>query len=271
MFDKRLVRFTEIVILSLICGLIPSAFGQTAEEIVATVNARDEGITQVREANVTLKDKSGKTREQVIRVYRKYYDDEKRTVIFYLEPANVKDTGFLTFDYPAIDKEDDQWLYLPAMRKVRRISASNKGDYFLGTDLTYDDLKRDSKVSAHEYNWTLKGKETVAGKECHVVEGIPKNDQIADELGYSKGVIYIDPGSNVILRYDYWDVNGNPLKRIENKDIEQIDGIWTTGRIEVTNHKTGHSTVLDFTSTSYTEPIDDALFSDRALLRGAPR
>jgi hypothetical protein len=252
------------------CWIAP-AYAQTADEIIATVNSRDEGITQIRNANLTLKDKSGKTREQVIRVYRKYYDNEKRTVIFYLEPANVKDTGFLTFDYPEAGKEDDQWLYLPAMRKVRRISASNKGDYFLGTDLTYDDLKRDSKVSDHEYTWTLKGTETVAGVTCHVLEGTPKSETIADELGYGKGVIYVDPATWLILRYDYWDVNGNQLKRIENKNVEQIDGIWTTNRIEVTNHKTGHATVLDFTTTTYSEPIDDELFSDRALLRGAPR
>lgn len=255
----------------LIAVAVSAADAQSADEIIASVNARDEGITQIREANLTLRDKSGKTRDQVIRVYRKYYDDEKRTVIFYLEPANVKDTGFLTFDYPEADKDDDQWLYLPAMRKVRRISASNKGDYFLGTDLTYDDLKRDAKVSAHEYTWTAKGTETVAGKECHVVEGIPKTDDIAEELGYGKAVIYVDPASNMILQYDYWDMNGNSLKRIENQNIEQIDGIWTSNRIEVTNHKTGHGSILEFTSTTYSEPIDDGLFSDRALLRGAPR
>lgn len=255
----------------LLGGIASVAAAQSADEIIASVNARDEGIAQTREANLTLTDKSGKSREQVIRVYRKYYGDEKRTVIFYLEPANVKDTGFLTFDYPEADKEDDQWLYLPAMRKVRRISASNKGDYFLGTDLTYDDLKRDAKISAHEYTWTLNGTDTVAGAECHVLEGAPKSEQISEELGYSKAVIYVDPANWMIRRYDYWDVNGNNLKRIENQAIEQIDGIWTNNRVEVNNHKTGHSTVLEFTSTSYADPIDDELFSDRALLRGAPR
>lgn len=252
------------------CLALP-AFAQTADEILADVNGRDEGITQIRDANLTLTDKNGKTRNQVVRVYRKYYGEEKRTVIFYLEPANVKDTGFLTFDYPEVDKEDDQWLYLPAMRKVRRISAANKGDYFLGTDLTYDDLKRDAKVSTHEYTWTLKGEEAVAGKPCHVLEGTPKTDKIADELGYSKALIYVDPETNIIVRYDYWDVNGNALKRIENQDVRQIDGIWTANRIHVANHKTGHSTLLEFTSTTYTEEIDDNLFSDRVLLRGAPR
>lgn len=252
-------------------GSAAPAFAQTAEEIIAANSARDEGITQVREANLTLTDKRGKKREQVIRVYRQYFGEEKRTVIFYLEPANVKDTGFLTFDYPEADKEDDQWLYLPAMRKVRRISASNRGDYFLGTDLTYDDLKRDGKVTSHDYNWTLTGSDVVDGAECHVLEGTPKSEDIADELGYSKAVIYVDPENWMIRRYDFWDVNGNPLKRIDNTDIRQIEGIWTTNRIEVTNHKTGHSTVLEFPSTSYSEPIDENLFSDRALLRGAPR
>ena len=96
MLNSWITRATLAV--TLFTGAIANP--QSADEIIAGVNARDEGITQTRDANLTLTDKSGKTREQVIRVYRKYYDDEKRTVIFYLEPANVKDTGFLTFDYP---------------------------------------------------------------------------------------------------------------------------------------------------------------------------
>lgn len=270
MLRSRLYSIAAVVAAFAGC-LGGSACAQTADEIIANISSRDEGVTQLQDLILTLTEDSGKGREQTLRRYRKYYGDEKRTAIFYLEPANVKDTGFLTFDYAELEKEDDQWLYLPAMRKVRRISASNKGDYFLGTDLTYDDLKRDAKVSAHEYTWTLKGTEAVDGVECHVLEGTPISEQVVEELGYSKGVIYVNPANWVVVRYVYWDVNGNPLKQIDNLNITQIDGIWTFSRLVAVNHKTGHKTVLEFTSTSYTTPIDDDLFSDQALLRGAPR
>lgn len=263
----------RIAFLTLMAVLIfgSEAVAQTADEIVANVNARDEGISQTRDAALTLTDKRGKTREQTIRAYRKYYGKEKRTIIFYLEPANVKDTSFLTIDYPGVEQEDDQWLYLPAMRKVRRISASNKGDYFLGTDLTYDDLKRDAKMSAEDYNWSTAGSETVNGVEALVLEGVPVDEETADELGYGKAKLHVDPNTWMVLRYEYWDVNGNPLKVLRNLEIVGIEGYWTANRIEAENAKTGHSTVIDFSDTVYGEEIDDELFSEAMMRRGAPR
>lgn len=247
------------------------SFAQTADEIVTKVNTRDEGVSQVRDAELSLMDKRGKTREQRIRVFRKYYGDEKRTVIFYVEPANVKDTGFLTFDYPDPEREDDQWLYLPAMRKVRRISAANKGDYFLGTDLTYDDLKRDAKLNVHDFNWAPAGSESIRGIDALVLEGEPVSEKVADELGYGQAKLHIDPNNWMVLRYEYWDVNGNRLKTIENRDISQIEGYWTAGKIVAENFKTGHSTVIDFSNTVYETEVDDDLFSESMLRRGAPR
>lgn len=101
------------------------------DEIARRINARGEGVAVTRNMTMEMTDRSGKTRRRQTPAFPKYYGDEKRAVIFYLEPKNVKDTAFLTYDYPEPGRDDDQWQYLPAMRKVRRISASDRSDYFL--------------------------------------------------------------------------------------------------------------------------------------------
>jgi hypothetical protein len=104
------------------------------DTIAQRINARDEGESVSRDLKMEMTDKRGKTRIRETSGYRKYYGSDKKTIIIYRSPKNVKGTGFLTFDYADTQHDDDQWLYLPAMRKVRRISASDRGDYFLGTD-----------------------------------------------------------------------------------------------------------------------------------------
>src|SRR5690606_12068544 len=109
-----------------------------------------------------------------------------RSTIFYTAPANIQDMAFLTYDYPDDGKDDDQWLYLPELRRDRRISSSNRGDYYLGTDFTYEDMKLDTRLSADDYSWTALPMAEVDGVSCYVVEGTPVDENTADELGYGK-------------------------------------------------------------------------------------
>lgn len=237
-------------------------------EVMARVVARDDGEFVSRNLTMQLTDKRGKTRIRETRGFRKYFGDEKRTVLFYLSPTNVKDTGFLTWDYKDNAVDDDQWLYLPAMRKIRRISASDRGDYFLGTDLSYEDIKNENKPNLQDYSQTRLGKEIVDGVHCIVVEGIPVSNKIAEELGYSRVLSRIDPHVWMSRKTEYWDVKGNPLKQVSVKQIEKIDGIWTAHRIDVENHKTGHRTEFVFSEFDYTTPVDDGWFETRKLARG---
>ncbi|SDE70895.1 efflux RND transporter permease subunit [Kordiimonas lacus] len=239
-----------------------------ADALIASVNARDEGQWVSRNLKMELIDKRGKTRTRDTIGYRRYFDTEKRTVLFYLAPSSVKGTGFLTYDYPEAGRDDDQWLYLPALRKIRRISASDRGDYFLGTDLSYEDIKKESKVAAEDYSFNTLGAETVDGFETVLVEGVPVSDDIAKELGYGRVLWRIDPTIMMSRKVEMWDINGNPLKTIHNKDIHQVDGIWTTHSIMVENHKTGHQTNFTFSDVDYKNEVAEKMFEQRSLKRG---
>ncbi|MEQ8967976.1 MAG: outer membrane lipoprotein-sorting protein [Azospirillaceae bacterium] len=240
----------------------------SGDALMAEVDAREEGEHATADITLELTDRSGTSRVQEIRSFRKYFGEEKRTVLFYEEPTNVRGTAFLTYDYPDPSVDDDQWLYLPALRKVRRIAASDRGDYFLGTDFTYEEIKKQNKVELSDYTFATTGTETVNGVETYVVEGTPVSDAIAEEIGYGRVVWRIDPEIDMSLVSDYWDVNGNPLKTITNERIEEIDGIWTSMVIRAENHKTGHSTVFTNANVDYEESVPDRMFEQQMLRRG---
>lgn len=237
------------------------------DEIARRVNARDEGVAVAR--NLTMQtDRRGRIRTRETRGFRKYYGGDKRTVIFYLKPGNVKDTAFLTWDYADTNKDDDQWLYLPAMRKVRRISTSDRGDYFLGTDLTYEDIKLETRISFADYTRKTIGEGEVDGHHCYLLESTPVNEQTARELGYGKVEQCVDSDIWMVRRAKFWDIRGKPLKTAWFRDIRKIQDIWTQHRIEVENHRTGHKTLFLFSDVDYRSGVSDDVFTRNALRRG---
>jgi len=239
-----------------------------AEDVVAHINSRDEGEAVSRKLSITMRDKRGKTRHRETRSYRKYYAGEKRTVIFYLAPKNIKDTAFLTYDYNDPEREDSQWLYLPALRKVRRISASDRGDYFLGTDMTYEDIKLETRVSSADFDFQTIGTCDADGRLGLQIEGTPKSKAIARELGYSKTLSCVDNEIWMVRSSQFWDIKGKLLKTVTISNIEQIQGIWSQQNIDVENHKTGHSTKLTFSEIDYQSPVPDDTFTTNAIKRG---
>ncbi len=264
---------TAILFIAVAIGLATTSLNLQAAElsgrqVMENVVARDDGEYVTRTLTMELTDRRGRTRVRETLGYRKYFGEEKRTVTFYLSPANVKDTGFLTWDYADEDVDDDQWLYLPAARKIRRISAADRGDYFLGTDFTYEDLKNEAKPNLADYAHQRLGVAMVDGVECIIVEGIPVSEEIARELGYGRVVSYVDPNIWMSRKTDFWDIKGNPLKVVEVKAIRLVDGIWTSHEISAKNHKTGHQTRFIFSNIDYQTPIDDDWFETRRLRRG---
>ncbi len=240
----------------------------TAAEVMQRVATRPDGDSSERTVRIELIDRRGTVREQTTRAFRKQTADGRRTAIFYLEPANVRGTAFLTYDYA--NAEDDQWLYLPALRKVRRVPAAQRGDYFLGTDLNYEEVRSDNRVTLGDWSFGTQSlaPETIDGVSCIVVEGTAASPAIARELGYSRARWHVDPATWMSRRTEYWDQSGNRLKTVDNRDLKQVDGIWTPGRIEAINHKTGHRTVLHMSEIKFGKPLADQLFTQQQLMRG---
>lgn len=236
-------------------------------EIVERINARNEGERLTYRMRMTLIDRKGRERVRQTFGYRKYFGTEKRTVLFFESPENVKGTAFLTYDHPEAHRDDDQWLYLPALRKVRRISGADRGDAFIGTDLSYEDMKKGGKIEIGDYTHRTVGVEEVEGHPCYVVEHVPVSQKVAKELGYGRVRSFVDPDLWMWRRATFWDTRGRPLKTIENREIRQVDGIWTVHRVEVENQQTGHRTILTIDAVDYRSTLNDDVFTQRALRR----
>jgi outer membrane lipoprotein-sorting protein len=240
----------------------------SGDEIAQKINARDEGKQMIQDFSMELIDKAGKKQSRDTKIYRKDYKDQRKSIVIYNNPSTVKGTGFMSFDYSAANKDDDQWLYLPALRKTRRISASNRGDYFLGTDFTYEDIKLGTKVSITDYKRKTLKEETIDGHKCYLVESTPVNDKITKELGYSKVHQWVDAQIWLIRKAQYWDVGGNLLKTTLITDVKPIQGIWTIHKLQAENHKTNHKTNILFKNVNYQVDVSDNIFTEESLERG---
>lgn len=248
-----------------------AATALTANQIAANIYARDEGKAVSRELAMELIDRRGKVRRRAAMVYRRTLEGVKQKAIFFTGPRRVKDMAFLTHDFTASDKQDQQWLYLPAMRKVRRIPASDRGDYFLGTDFTYNDVKDELKFEPAEYEFSLLGQTQADGKTLYQLEGRALDTEIADELGYSAFKALVDAESWIPFEIDFLDREDQVFKHVEVTALDKLEGIWTPLAIEAENLRTGHKTVFTYSNVSFSAEIDEKLFSARALKAGSGR
>ncbi len=264
---------TFILVVGVLGNLLLSQYVNATElpsaiDVVSNVNAVDDGKFVTRNLNMTLVDKRGKSRIRNTIAYRKYYSDEKRTILFYKKPTNVKGTSFLTFDYATAAHEDDQWLYLPALRKVRRISASDRGDYFLGTDFTYEDIKLEGKLSVEDYNYQTLRFDKIDNIDIIVIQATPVTPVVAKELGYGRIEISVDSSNWVVQKATYWDPKNQLLKTLIATDIKLVDNIITRHHLRIDNHKTGHHTEFVFSNVDYNSLVKDSLFTKRAMKQG---
>ena len=261
-------KFLSLFVFTLFCKVgFPESL-PNATSIIKKVNDAEDGIQVTRKVTMKMIDRRGKERTRKTISYRKYFGKDRKTVIFYTDPANVKDTAFLTYDYEGITKEDDQWLYLPALRKIRRISSKDRGDYFLGTDFTYEDIKKEGKISIDEYDFSMEGKDVVDGKMVVKITAVCKTEIIAEEVGHSKVIMWIDPEINIVRKSLFFDINGNRLKTIYVSDIRKVDGKWTRHLLRAENHKTGHQSIFRFDEVDYKSNIPDRVFLKSSLRRG---
>ncbi len=261
-------RTSTIISLLLIMLANFSAYAETPTglSIMQAADSRYDGDDVIQSIHQQLIDRNGNTREREMISFRKDFGKDKKMITFFRKPANIIDTALLTFDYDDPNSDDDQWLYLPALKKVRRISSSDRGDYFMGTDFTFEDMKQSPELS--DYQWKLLGSEVVHDHDCWKVEGIPSSKEIGQELGYSRLVQYVTKNTSIAIRVDYWDLADRELKHLRVNKMEEIQHIWSAVSVEMHNVQSNHTTVISFTEQRYNSGLKDRLFTQRALKRG---
>lgn len=248
-------------------GGIADAKELTALEVMQKVEDRDEGDNSTSEMSMILIDKRGNERIRKIKSYTKFKGDDKRRIMFFLHPADVKGTGFLTYDYDDDAKDDDQWLFLPALRKSKRIASGDKDGSFMGSDLTYADM---TSRNLPDYEFKIMEEKEVGGKPCYVISSTP-NKKARDETGYEKSIVFVRKDNFVVVRALNWIIKGKKQKYFDVKKLVLIDNIWTATETHVFTKKDKkllHKTILKFKDVKYNQNLDDSTFTIRTLEKG---
>jgi outer membrane lipoprotein-sorting protein len=245
-------------------GIALAGEQMTGRQIMEKQKQLHESKDEEFKQEMVLIDRNGNTsKREVVNYYIKAPDGLAKTMIIFLSPGDVRGTGLLTWEQKA--REDDQWLYLPASGKERRIAASGKKNKFMGTDFAYEDL-RPENLDTHTYN--LIGSEAVGGKDCYVLEALPSTEQEKAESGYSKRKFWVRKDLFLTIKREFYNKQGQPEKISVDEDLENVsDPMWRAKKVTMEDIKAKHKTVLATIERKINKGIPDSKFTLRELTK----
>lgn len=229
----------------------------SGEEIIK--KAREQEFPERSEARIkmTLIDKRGGKRVRHFTIKRKSIGKNTKVLIRFISPPDVKGTGYLIIQ-PS-DAEDELYIYFPASKKLRRLKSKEGSKSFMGSDFSNSDLKqREIEEDTHRLLRT----EIVEGKDCYVVESIPKD---LDGTQYSRTVSWIRKDIFVTQKTDFYDKEGRLLKQLFVEKVEKIENRWTIIRSRMENIVKNHKTVMELEESKFDVELPDRLFTKREL------
>lgn len=267
-------RRVASALLALTCCLFAAATPVAAEsaldarQIMQRVNDRDDGDHGILDLRMTLIDKSGHRRVREIRSYTRDQGEDEQRILFFRSPADVKDTGFLTYDYDQSGRDDDQWLFLPALKKTKRIASSDKSGSFMGSDMNYSDMTR---RDLDKYDYRLLKEMAIRGRDAWLIEAKPRTREERESSGYKKEYLMVRKDNYVVVRAIHWTSEGGRIKYQDVKKLDLIDGIWVATQIHVKttkNKKVLHQTLLEFDQVRFNQDLPDDTWTRRRLEQG---
>jgi hypothetical protein len=259
--DKLLISFSTICFVA----AAVSAQQLTGYDVMKKADDVDKGTTGSYTASMTLLSKNGNTRTREVVCLSKDFGSVTKSVIVFRTPKDVAGVGYLTWDYDeknGVKKDSDDWLYMPAMKKVRRISGSDSSGSFMGTDFTYDDM---GDRGLTKDTFTLLGEEQTGETGCYKVECRAKDPAEKNP----RRILWIRKDNYLLQKGEFYDRQNNLQRELTCSGITLIDGIWTTGTMTMKNAITGHATVIEMKDVHYNQKIDDSIFTVASIERGA--
>ena len=268
-FAWRKCSARRVQVLALACLCLTYADAPAQEE-----TPEDKGLRIARESDarnagfgdfaasltMVLRDRQG--RESVRQMRFKVLEvtgDGDKSLFMFDQPRDVRGTALLTHAH--VDTQDDQWLYLPALKRVKRISAARRSGSFMGSEFSYEDM---SSPEVEEYAHKYLRDEPCGELTCTVTEQVP----LDEKSGYSRKVVWQDTGELRVWRMELYDRRGSHLKTLAFANYRQyLDRYWRAGKQTMVNHLTGASTVLRWTDYRFGTNLDDSEFTQTALRR----
>ena len=259
MLGNRLLLILFLII------LLPDAVAETPEEkglaIAVEADKRDTGwVDQSADLEMILRNKQGETSTRTLHINTLEVDgDGDKSLTVFESPPDIKGTAFLSHTHAL--QADDQWLYLPALKRVKRIASANKSGPFVGSEFAYEDLTS-QEVEKYKYKWLRD--ETLNGHDVFVMERYPQYEN----SGYTRQIVWIDKEIYHAWKVEYYDRKDDLLKTLTFSDYAKyLDKYWRPARLDMVNHQTGKETTLVWKNYQFNNGFSDRDFDQNTLKR----
>lgn len=255
------MKLRTVLLSTMLLLLSASLMAQNANEISSkamdNINVGNMEIT----ATIYIRDGKGNDRVREIAIASKQFGNVYKRIIRFTAPADVKGTAVLVHDYE--DRADDMWIYMPALRNVRRIVSNEKGKNFMGSEFTNADM---SKPNDADFTNKIVGSARVNGRECWKVESEGKTNAIKAENGFSKRVAYIDKENYLCYKIDYFDMRGNLHREQWIREYrKQPDGKYFAFKMSMKNVKNGRVSDMHIKQFKASSSLSESAFAPSAL------
>jgi len=244
---------------------LTAAAQDNALNIVTQSRNRIKADTVSTRYRMVITARNGGTTERVMDQYsKKDANGNHRAILVFQEPSTVRGTRFLTIENPG--KDNDQWIFLPSLGRVRRIAASEGSGSFVNTDFSYDDLSSTDRGVDLDSHKILR-EEKLQNSDCYVIESIPKDANYQ----YSKMIQWIDKSNFIIYKIELYDRRGNPVKLLEVLELKEVQGRLAPHVTKMSTISAGTSTSLNVMNLVYDDPIPEGIFTTSFLETGRAR
>ncbi|HEY5592093.1 MAG TPA: outer membrane lipoprotein-sorting protein [Paludibacter sp.] len=252
---------TKLILTALAMFFSVSLFPQTAQEIIQKSTDLIDISSMEMVSTLKIMDAKGNVRERQITTAAKKFGDANKMLIKFIAPADVKGTTLLVYDYDI--KSDNMWIYMPALRKVRRIVSSEKGKSFMGSEFTNADM---SKPNVTDFSYSILGKENFQGKTCWKIQQTGKNQTIQDENGYSKKISYVDNSSYLCYKVEFYDFSGK-LQRVQllSNYKKQSNGKYFAFLMQMENLQNGRKSIMTVDKFQAGSQLPESAFAPTTL------
>ena len=239
----------------------PGSGGPSASTIMESVYNRPKPTDTSALLTMTMVDSKNRERVRSLKQLSASFKTADKKIMEFQSPADVRGTSFMNWSYADSTKSDDQWIYLPALKRVKRISSDGKGDSFMGSDFSYDDLgERQPGKDEHR----IIGSDKIGDAECWVIESRPRDSSFS----YSRTVSWISKTAPIGFRRDYYDKRDQLLKTLVVRQTQVIDGFLMITQTEMHNVQKDHRTKMSFTSLQVNKGIREEMFAERTMTKG---
>ena len=261
MFKATILKSISLIVILTTPLAMTDAPINRALQLAVEAKQRDSGWGDIRsEVVMTLTDSNGyqRVRKLLINSLEITNDGDKNLFVFEA-PKHIKGSALLSLSHTR--DADEQWLYLPALKRIKRIASDNKSGPFMGSEFAYEDLTS-FEVDNYEYRYI--GEEDCRGGKCHLLEQIPTYNK----SGYQRRIVWQDDSQSRIWKIAFYDHNNELLKTLRSRDFSMYHGkYWRPKVLSMENHQTGRTTTLIYEDYQFNTGLRDADFHKNALLR----